>query len=658
MRWTLLPSPMQIESDGLFGDLSDLVGGRERVLMTFRIVARCNELGIEVIFSSFSGNVPDKMAELHPDSAFYAGSMWYGFGADHTSLTFLECTDPFYIEIGRQYQRIQYNILKSMGYFQGGTRSRPKRMYLWLDQFNELIPSQFDSEYLMHCGQTQWESLQLWEYAKDPLVQITWVLQGWMFVNERRFWSNQRIAAYLDRVDAEDILILDLIAEKKSIAVESEEFFQHNYVWCFLHNFGGNHYLGGNLENVFYQLSLNEERLRTGEHLKGIGITMEGITNNEVLYEAVLSHSFLIDDGNDNDNVDGETMAFPSRSEEVAMMRFVDQFVASRYGPMIQQFGGQNVMDLYHEFVDIVYRSYHEKWGVTRSLMVMRPSMTLINEDVLDILLVADSNVDRDDVFRFEVRDPSTLSRRWRISEFQSHYIDYNFCALFEHWRRWMDLIDGMVADGGFKSTALSPTFSNDMAEITRQVLSDLFLQCYALWKWTWINNEYAGSPESLFLEEMMLGIIDDTDLLMGYFEHYRLDKWIRDARRFGKDREEADYLEMNARNLLTRWGPNAEITEYASREWNGLMLNYYKPRWEMFFSGATEEEIEHFEVQWQYQTVESLELDDLLQERGDNFTAFYDALSWVNRKYNNLVDCKAETQSNLLNAEKVGFEI
>lgn len=606
-----------------------------QLALTSKIVARCNELGIEVILSSFSGNVPEKMVELYPDSDFYVGSIWYGFTPDNTQLMFLDCSDTLYIEIGRQYQRIQYNILKSIGYFKGSTTSKPKRMYLWLDQFNELIPSHFDLEYLFQCGQTHWESLQLWEYVNDPLIQIIWVVQGWMFVNERRFWTNPRIDAYLGGVDAEDILILDLIAEKKSIATKSEEFFGHCYIWCFLHNFGGNYYLGGNLQNVFVQLSMNDERLRTGEYLKGIGITMEGITNNELLYEAVLSHSFLVDDAVSNGMGSGDSNQFKNEMELITdeMTQFVDQYMASRYGAMISDFGGQKLLDLYHELIEIVYRSSEEKWGVTRSVMVMRPSMTLINEDVIDILLTPKGHS-----FHFVVRDPSTLKRRWRISEFQSHYIDYNFCALFQHWKRWMQFIEEFEYK---KMMALSPTFSNDMAEITRQVLSDLFLECYALWKWTWIQNGYSPSTETVFLEKVMIGIIEDTDSLMAYFEHFRLDKWIENARAFGKNEGERDYMEMNARNLVTRWGPNAEISEYASREWNGLMHNYYKPRWQMFFNGATEQEIEQFEVDWQYQTIDMLELDDVLRERGDNFTAFYETMEVMYGKYGSLIDCK-----------------
>ena len=44
-----------------------------------------------------------------------------------------------------------------------------------------------------------------------------------------------------------------------------------------------------------------------------------------------------------------------------------------------------------------------------------------------------------------------------------------------------------------------------------------------------------------------------------------------------------AAYLEYTARNQLTLWGPNGEINDYASKQWAGLVGEYYSKRWEMF---------------------------------------------------------------------------
>ena len=48
---------------------------------------------------------------------------------------------------------------------------------------------------------------------------------------------------------------------------------------------------------------------------------------------------------------------------------------------------------------------------------------------------------------------------------------------------------------------------------------------------------------------------------------------------------DDKSWLEYNARNLVTLWGPNGEISNYARKQWNGLIKYYYKPQWVLFFN-------------------------------------------------------------------------
>ena len=44
----------------------------------------------------------------------------------------------------------------------------------------------------------------------------------------------------------------------------------------------------------------------------------------------------------------------------------------------------------------------------------------------------------------------------------------------------------------------------------------------------------------------------------------------------------------MNAKDLITLWGDAKNpLNEYACRQWSGLLNDFYKPRWELFFSRA-----------------------------------------------------------------------
>ena len=67
----------------------------------------------------------------------------------------------------------------------------------------------------------------------------------------------------------------------------------------------------------------------------------------------------------------------------------------------------------------------------------------------------------------------------------------------------------------------------------------------------------------------------------------FSLDDWIRDARAWGKSEAEKDYFEMNARTLITLWGDTTHLSDYANRDWDGLVETFYKVRWQMFFDAV-----------------------------------------------------------------------
>ena len=359
------------------------------------------------------------------------------------------------------------------------------------------------------------------------------------------------------------------------------------------------------------------------------------ITNNEILYQAVLQQSFI--------NPFIENVLNEDGMEMNEIWKFVNNYMSSRYGKFIIEFQDNEIFGIYSELLQIVYQSYYEKWGVTRSLIVMRPSIKLLEYNISDVVMV---NTKHNKVMLELNGEPEKINQRWRISQFQSNYIDYNFCKIFEHWRRWIIFIQKFKYQK-LKYLTISPAFTNDIAEVTRQVLSDLFLQLYILWKNKIIANNYVkndNDPHIQIIEDIMIDIIEDTDLLMSYFDYYRLDTWINNARSYGdNDINEEMYLELNARNLITRWGPNGEITEYASREWNGLMNNYYKQRWMIFFQGEGWKKIQQFEIDWQYQQIDELELDNNWKENGYDFTAFYSTLNDIYDKYRVFIDCKQQ---------------
>jgi alpha-N-acetylglucosaminidase len=82
-----------------------------------------------------------------------------------------------------------------------------------------------------------------------------------------------------------------------------------------------------------------------------------------------------------------------------------------------------------------------------------------------------------------------------------------------------------------------------------------------------------------------MSEILDDVDRLVAADSYFLLGKWIDDARGFGIDDVEKAYYEWDARNIITTWGGRGQkLNDYANRTYAGLVRDYYKPRWEIYF--------------------------------------------------------------------------
>lgn len=73
--------------------------------------------------------------------------------------------------------------------------------------------------------------------------------------------------------------------------------------------------------------------------------------------------------------------------------------------------------------------------------------------------------------------------------------------------------------------------------------------------------------------------LLGRLDRLVASRPDMHLERWIRSARSFGTTAAECDYLESNARRLVTLWGGTL-LSEYSARVWSGLIRDYYLPRW------------------------------------------------------------------------------
>ena len=128
-------------------------------------------------------------------------------------------------------------------------------------------------------------------------------------------------------------------------------------------------------------------------------------------------------------------------------------------------------------------------------------------------------------------------------------------------------------------------TYRYDLVDVARQALADLSVPLYAD-----VVAAYRSGDIRRFdaAKAGFLDLIGDLDALVGTRREFLLGRWLSAARKWGTTPQESDLYERNARLLLTVWGPpspGAFLSDYAGRQWSGLIRGFYLRRWEKFFA-------------------------------------------------------------------------
>ena len=156
--------------------------------------------------------------------------------------------------------------------------------------------------------------------------------------------------------------------------------------------------------------------------------------------------------------------------------------------------------------------------------------------------------------------------------------MNYDPKLLIKAWNLFIQSADELKESDGFQY---------DLVDITRQVLAN-----YANILQPKIIKAYQQKDIAAFKKHStdFLQLIDDMDELLGTRKDFLLGKWLNDARANGITPKESDLYEFNARDLVTLWGgKNSPLHEYSNRQWAGLIKGFYKPRWQMFFTGLNQ---------------------------------------------------------------------
>lgn len=297
-------------------------------------------------------------------------------------------------------------------------------------------------------------------------------------------------------------------------------FKEHDFVYCMLLNFGGRTGLHGRYNQLVD--NYNDVLAKKPNQLKGIGATPEGIETSPVMYDALFELPWTTID----------------------KKQWVNDYATMRYGQ--ENTTAQQAMQ---KLMSSVYNCPGGQQGTSEPVILAQPSLTVNS-----------------------------------VSSWSTSSIPYDHTMVIA-------AADDLLSQA---ATLEGNNFEYDLLDVTRQAITD-----YAYFLLAQIRADYQkGGGTSIDFrarKDYYLQLIDDLDELLGSHQEYRFGNWTEMARAIvtepaaqaaGATSADADWLEYdNLRRQVSTWSDfSSSLREYSNREWNGMLRDYYKPRWVEFF--------------------------------------------------------------------------
>uniref|UniRef100_A0A0A1X1A1 Alpha-N-acetylglucosaminidase n=1 Tax=Zeugodacus cucurbitae TaxID=28588 RepID=A0A0A1X1A1_ZEUCU len=136
------------------------------------------------------------------------------------------------------------------------------------------------------------------------------------------------------------------------------------------------------------------------------------------------------------------------------------------------------------------------------------------------------------------------------------------------------------------------PFATHDLVDLTRQFLQITFDQLYVNLMTAYRSK---NMEKYVYIVDKMLEALNDLETILATNMEFSLSRWLEAAKILGRTPVEKQLYEMNARNQITAWGPNGQIVDYATKQWSGIVIDYYRPRWVLFLK-MLQKSLEHNE--------------------------------------------------------------
>ncbi len=223
-----------------------------------RILSRMKELGIEPVLQGFYGMVPTTLQAKFPAAKIFDQGKW---GGGFQRPAFLSPMDSLFTRMADVYYRNIKNIYGDFHFFEG-------------DPFHEGGTS---------TGMDVTSSAKAIQFQmQKQFPGSTWVLMA---------WGENPVDALVNGIQKDRMLVLELNGENPDNWAKTNATGNIPWIWCSINNYGETTGLKGNLDCVL-QDPRRSLHMPHGKDLKGIGLAAEGILNNPVFYELLLTHAW------------------------------------------------------------------------------------------------------------------------------------------------------------------------------------------------------------------------------------------------------------------------------------------------------------------------------------------------------------------------------
>ncbi|CAL9047258.1 alpha-N-acetylglucosaminidase-like isoform X1 [Musa acuminata AAA Group] len=500
----------------------------QQLLLQKQILSHMVELGMTPVLPSFSGNVPAVFRKLFPSASITRLGDWNTVDGDlRWCCTYLlDPKDPLFVQVGEAFIKQQIEEFGDVTDIYN------------CDTFNENSPPTDDPKYISLLGAAVYKAMSKGD--KDAV----WLMQGWLFSSDAAFWRPPQMKALLHSVPIGKMIVLDLFADVKPIWIQSSQFYGVPYVWCMLHNFGGNLEMYGILDMI--SSGPNDARLSKNSTMVGVGMCMEGIEHNPVVYELMSEMGF--------------------RSQKVELKEWLKSYSLRRYGQAFPQIeAAWNI--LYHT----IYNCTDGVADHNRDYIVQFPDSVPILQD--------SQSSNEGPSRRFSVVDKNhRFSFRETSSSMPRPHLWYSTEEVINALKLFLDAGDNLTR---------SATYRYDLVDLARQVLSKLGNQVY-LDVMTAYQEKDAKALN--FHSQKFLDLIEDIDELLASNNNFLLGTWLESAKSLAVSDSERRQYQWNARTQVTMWYDNTKtnqsrLHDYANKFWSGLLRSYYLPRASTYFS-------------------------------------------------------------------------